>query len=306
MPIRALIDALPSGHAASLWFDTCLSAAVEVSRPGTSVFSASPLRVATSGLKTLISKALVAVIERGAGDQRRFDTNCDGQLSDHEVFNAVLVEVPAYGDLPARPKLRGAWSPIPLFDVASADCNGAAGLTELGARFPALDPILRQEAAYRSRSEASWQAPPVVWVTRAENLPEWLGRPAHFVRVDSEEDVALVADMVSVAATWELVVDANRIAIIDAKDKQRELPELWTGSNTPGALPLDRQLELQLLMQPFRNEHCDGCVRRRYPRPATPEERSDLRSNEFTACSCLAATGHCYCKYSRQGERRIR
>ncbi len=301
LALAQLIDRLPSGVTASFWFNACLSAAVDVARPGTSVFSASPLRSRTAGDGTLIGAAITRAIRGRTDTDLPTDANCDGLVTDRELFEATTRSIDdpkVVTKFPARPKLISqAWADVPLFNprVRRAGCGDSRTFDVLAASHPALrDAFAREQSYRRGAIPVDEREPPVVWVTRAAKLV----LPG--VVAMGRDEIAWLGKALLASRVWEISVDGRRPAIRDLRDP--ELPALWQGA--AGMVPPapTRPLELQLLRTPPEPAGEDG---RRYARPLTPAERKGLADEGFVACGCEALHGQCFRKTTNgKGERK--
>ena len=291
LAITDLIDQLPPGATASFWFNACLSAAVDVARPGTSVFSASPLLSRTAGNGTLMGAAITRAILGRTDTDQPTDANCDGLVTDRELFEATnkSIRTNAATRFPPRPKLlQQTWTDIPLFAwrVPRSGCRESQTFEKVEALHPELRDALERERHYRNGTlSVDEREPPVVWVTRAAKTP----LPGAITMGPDEAD--WLAQALLSSRVWEMSLAGRRPAIRDLRDPQ--LPWLWQGA--PGAaLPTpSRQLERDLLRIEPEPSGGDG---RRYARPLTPTERQGLVDEGFVACGCKANYGQCFCR----------
>lgn len=134
LPVDDIINHLVSRAPASLWLNTCSSAAVGIDRSDTSVFSASPDHVAASAAGTWVGAAIAKAVANPAAMPAPVDGDCDGVVTDAELFEAVRPIIPAVGQKPPKPKLRQASRPVTLFapKIRATSCTPAMTTASLG------------------------------------------------------------------------------------------------------------------------------------------------------------------------------
>ncbi len=295
LPVEELIENLPEG-AAAVWLNGCKTAAVDVKRPATSVFSASPDEVGAEGAGTFIGPAIAQAVAEPDSLSAPLDTDCDGLVTDAELFAAVKSVIPRVGQLPPRPKLRQAWSPVPLFSAPAgrARCTGApVDVGALARRYPRLRKLFREDARYRAGRHVTDGLPPVVWLTDRPRTRA-LGVAPYVVRNVAPADADRLARGLLSARLWRLSFDRGRMVV--ASVDRPDVPVLADESFPADTAPSARDLEARRFLTRFVLEPSEsGDSRRRYERPVTADERRNLERSGFRACGCESPTGHCFC-----------
>src|ERR1019366_5493072 len=232
-PIEDIVKSLPAGMTASFWFNTCSSAVVDVLRFDTSVFSASTEPTSTKELGTPVGEALTRAIEDRTGASQPTDMNCDGIVTDAELFMAARPLLPAYGHKPPRPKLRRqGWAEIPLFAVRRlrSDCPTRISHDNIANLHPALSPVLERERRYRNGEAGSeGDTPPIVWVSKARAGQPLFGtsRPQFLISSVRDEDERMLAQATLLPRIWTISDEAGQLTVKDARDPGRS--PIWVG-----------------------------------------------------------------------------
>jgi hypothetical protein len=232
------------------------------------------------------------VLSKPEGLPAALDEDCDGVVTDAEVFEAAKTNLSPRSDQnPPRPKFRPAWAPIPLFvpKTPRAGCsNPKVTLANLGSLAPKLETLLGKEASYRAGKGLGDELPSVVWLTdRSISLDDAL----YVVPAASVDARALARGFLS-TRVWRassvggraMVTPINRPGVV--RRVEEEIP-------APGPR-LGREEEISLLLSPFEGDLADN--HRRYMRPVTASEHDDLTRHGFVACGCTEPIGHCFCR----------
>lgn len=292
--LERLVAARPAGVAASFWFNACSTATLGLARSGTSVISGSSLPMSTSLLSTYMGPALLRTLEDRPGAPLATDANCDGLVTDRELFEAVAVELPRHGRRPPRPKFRQqSWAALPLFEVRRlrpACANGPPSMPSLPGD------LANVERAHRlGRVVDVDLPPPVLWlidpaqkaVSVSPDQPRLdIGHGADFARQSSA--------LLFVVPLW-VDVRGGRVKIRDARDSLAA--PLWDApvAATPGSL--NHEFAGRLLRASSRPDRGRaGEERQRFSRPVTAAERQSLASSGFEPCACGEQTGACFCR----------
>jgi hypothetical protein len=297
LPVEQLIENLPAG-AASLWLNGCKTAAVDVKRPATSVFSASPDEVGAEGAETFVGGAIAQAVADPDSLSAPLDTDCDALITDAELFAAVTSLIPRVGQLLPRPKLRQAWSPVPLFRApaaARARCSGPpVNVAALARRYPRLRKLFLEDARYREGRGTTDRPPAVVWLMGRQRT-RLLDGARYVVRGAAPGDADRLARGLLSARLWRLSFDGKGTVVVAGVDRP-DVAVLPDESFPADAAPSVRDLETQRFLTPFVPEQGDsGESRRCYARPVTADDRRALERSGFRACGCESPGGHCFC-----------
>jgi len=298
-PVSLAIDdltaALPPGPTASLWFGACQTASVDVARSGTSIFSASPDDIGSDLRAVVVANAIIEAARDPEGASLPTDANCDGLITDQEVFEAVRQRLPPYGPAPVIPKLRRqSWAEVPLYEARRLrpGCRGRRGVETR----PGLGDVIAEDQRYRAgRAPPEDALPPVLFVETPDAAATSVERPEHFVvRLRSEEARAL-ADALLLPRVWRVATEAGALVIRDVRRPDQAAP-LFRGPEPAGASSWAPSVAGQILLVPptsDTNQHDEP--RLRYVRPLTARDRASLKDGGYWACPCDQSFGQCYC-----------
>jgi len=298
--LDALVASVPAGPSGSFWFNGCFTAAVDVRRPGTSVFSAATAEIDSGLDDTPVGAALADVVTGPPKLPRSADTNCDGLVTDGELLRSLKRALPPATENPPRPKLRSqAWGELPLFSLKSPDtsCKVTSSLKQLSSRFPPLTAVLAQEERFRLGSVGSTtEWPAVVWTTRDRGLWATHRAPPVWV-VGTAKDLTRLPLTLLTTPVWQISGD-RELVVRDGRDP--DLPPLWRGSRDRLNAQDGQALEREILRIAYGPDTASRSVRK-YRRPVFETERGELVNAGFSPCACSEDQGQCFCNPVESG-----